>query len=62
MIVYYCMIKPIIHHTIEEKEALEKKLMAVIPNEKRLRASKALMNIFSHQKKKGLASKSKSKK
>ncbi len=55
------MIKPIIYHSFEEKEVLEKKLMAVIPNEKRLRASKALMNIFSRQKKKGLASKSKSK-
>ena len=51
------MIKPIIYHSIEEKEALEKKLTADIPKEKRLRASWALMNIFSRQKTKGQAAK-----
>jgi len=44
------MIKPIVYHNIEEKNALEKELMAAIPNEKRVSASKALMNIFARQK------------
>ncbi|MBL0743493.1 hypothetical protein [Chryseolinea lacunae] len=40
------LIKPIVYHSIEEKEALEKALMASIPEEKRASASKALMDIF----------------
>jgi hypothetical protein len=46
------MIKPIIYHNFEEKELLEKKLMAIIPQDKRLSASEALMNIFYMSKKK----------
>jgi len=45
------MIKPIVYHNIEEKELLEKELMAAIPDKKRASASKALMNIFSHPEK-----------
>lgn len=40
------MIKPIVYHSFEEKEVLEKKLLADIPVEKRLSVSKALMSIF----------------
>jgi len=40
------MIKPIVYHSIEEKEALEEKLMAAIPVEKRKSAATELMNIF----------------
>jgi len=40
------MIKPIVYHSFEEKEALERKLLAEIPVRKRLSISKALMNIF----------------
>ena len=46
------MIKPIVYRNIEEKEALERKLMAAIPSKKRMSAAKALMNIFSRQEKK----------
>ncbi len=46
------MIKAIVYHKIEEKEALEKELMAAVPEKKRASASKALMNIFSHSGKK----------
>ena len=46
------MIKPIVYHNFEEKELLEKKLMAIIPKAKRLSASEALMNIFYTSKKK----------
>lgn len=56
------MIKPIVYHNFDEKVLLEKKLMAVIPEEKRLSASEALMNIFySSKRKKKSTSKSKSK-
>ena len=56
------MIKPIVYHNFEEKELLEKKLMAIIPQDKRLSASEALMNIFYTSKKtKRSPSKSKSK-
>lgn len=56
------MIKPIVYHDFDEKELLEKKLMAVIPEEKRLSASEALMNIFYNSKrKKKSSSKPKSK-
>ena len=56
------MIKPIVYHNFEEKELLEKKLMAIIPQDKRLSASEALMNIFYTSKKKNTSpSKSKSK-
>lgn len=55
------MIKPIVYHNIEEKEALERKLMAAIPAKKRASASKALMNIFSRQEKKHTTGKSKNK-
>jgi len=46
------MIKPIVYHNFEEKELLERKLMAIIPQDKRLSASEALMNIFYTSKKK----------
>jgi hypothetical protein len=46
------MIKPILYHSFEEKELLEKKLMATIPHEKRLSASQALMDIFFSSEKK----------
>ncbi len=52
------MIKPIVYHNFEEKEALEKELMAAIPEKKRASASKALMDIFSRPEKKGSAKKS----
>ena len=55
------MIKPILYHNFEEKEVLERKLMAIIPQDKRLSASEALMNIFYKSKKKKSTSKSKSK-
>ncbi len=56
------MIKPIVYHNFEKKELLEKKLMAIIPQDKRLSASEALMNIFyTSKKKKRSSSKSKSK-
>ena len=41
------MIKPIIYHSFEEKEQLEKVLMAKIPAQKRKAVAKALMEIFS---------------
>jgi hypothetical protein len=41
------MIKPIVYRTIEEKELFERKLMAMIPKQRRMAASKVLMNIFS---------------
>jgi hypothetical protein len=56
------MIKPIVYHNFEEKEALEKQLMAAIPDKKRASASKALMNIFSTPEKKHPTRKSKNKK
>ena len=40
------MIKPIVYHSFEEKEKLEKELMAQIPYEKRKSAAKVLMSIF----------------
>jgi len=55
------MIKPILYHNFEEKELLERKLMAIIPKDKRLSVSEALMNIFYKSKKKKTTSKSKSK-
>lgn len=55
------MIKPIVYHNIEEKEALERKLMATIPSNKRASASKALMNLFSRQDQNPATSKGKSK-
>jgi hypothetical protein len=55
------MIKPIVYHSIEEKEALERALIASIPNSKKVSTSKALMTIFSRQREKLLASKTKSK-
>jgi hypothetical protein len=55
------MIKAIVYHNIEEKEALERKLMAGIPDKKRASASKALMNIFSRQGKKRAVKKSRNK-
>ena len=51
------MIKPIVYQNIEEKEALERKLMDVIPDKTRASASKALMNIFSHPEKERLVKK-----
>jgi len=55
------MIKPIVYHNIEEKEALEKELMAAVPDKKRASASKALMNIFSRPGKKRSVRKSRNK-
>jgi hypothetical protein len=55
------MIKPIVYHNFEEKEALEKELMAAIPEKKRASASKALMDIFSRPEKKGPSKKSRNK-
>jgi hypothetical protein len=55
------MIKPIVYRHIEEKEVLERKLMASIPNKKRASTSKALMDIFAHPKKKLVTSKSRKK-
>lgn len=40
------MIKPIIYHSFEEKEKLEKELMSQIPYEKRKAVAKELMTIF----------------
>jgi hypothetical protein len=40
------MIKPIVYHSFEEKEKLEKELMAQIPYEKRKAVAKELMTIF----------------
>lgn len=42
------MIKPIVYHSFEEREILERELIAKIPEEKRLATSKALMDIFYH--------------
>jgi hypothetical protein len=55
------MIKPILYHNFEEKKLLERKLMAIIPKDKRLSASEALMNIFHKSKKKKRTSESKPK-
>jgi hypothetical protein len=55
------MIKPIVYHNVEEKELLEKELMAAIPDKKRASAAKALMNIFSRQGKKHAVKKSRNK-
>jgi hypothetical protein len=55
------MIKPIIYHNIEEKEALERKLMSAIPYEERVSNSKALMDIFAPQTKQLPVSKRKKK-
>ncbi|MEP6737170.1 MAG: hypothetical protein ABJA70_16720 [Chryseolinea sp.] len=52
------MIKAIVYYQIEEKEALEKQLMAAIPEEKSASASKALMSVFSNSGKKRLVRKS----
>jgi hypothetical protein len=40
------MIKPIIYHSFEENEKIEKDLMAQIPYEKRKAVAKELMSIF----------------
>ena len=40
------MIKPIVYHSFEEREILEREINAKIPVEKRLAISKALMDIF----------------
>lgn len=40
------MIKPIVYHSFEEREILEKEINAKVPVEKRLAISKALMGIF----------------
>jgi hypothetical protein len=40
------MIKPIVYHSFEEKEVLERELNASIPFKKRLHMSKTLMDIF----------------
>jgi hypothetical protein len=40
------MIKPIIYHSFEEKEKIEKELRAQIPIEKRKGVAKELMSIF----------------
>jgi hypothetical protein len=55
------MIKPIVYRNIEEKAALESKLMAAIPDERREAASRALMDIFSSAEKKSPVSKSRKK-
>jgi transcriptional regulator with XRE-family HTH domain len=39
-------IKPIVYHSFEEKERLEKELMAAIPSEKRKAIARSLMSIF----------------
>ena len=46
------MIKPIVYHSFEEKEALELRLMSEIPYKVRLAKSKALMELFASQVKK----------
>lgn len=51
------MIKPIVYRNIEEKELLERELMATIPAKKRELVSKALMDIFSRRAKKSRAAK-----
>lgn len=40
------MYKAYVYHSFEEKEALEKELLAKIPFKKRKALSKALMNFF----------------
>jgi len=55
------MIKAIVYHKIEEKEALEKELVAAVPEKKRASASKALMNIFFHSRQKSSVKKSRNK-
>jgi len=40
------MIKPIVYHSFQEKELLEKKLMNDMPLRKRQSVSKALISIF----------------
>ena len=40
------MIKPIVYHSFEEKEILERELNASIPFKKRVHMSKTLMDIF----------------
>jgi hypothetical protein len=40
------MIKPIVYHSFEEKEILERELMAIIPIKRRRLVAKALMDIF----------------
>lgn len=55
------MIKPIVYHSFEEKEALERELMASVPSKKRASASKALMSVFSRPVKKKATIKSKNK-
>jgi hypothetical protein len=52
------MIKPIIYRTIEEKELLEREMMAAIPPSKRELISRALMDIFRRSNKKASTSKS----
>jgi hypothetical protein len=39
-------IKPILYHSFEEKEKIERELMAQIPYEKRKALAKELMDIF----------------
>lgn len=48
------MIKAIVYHRIEEKEALERELKAAIPKKRYVAVSKALMNIFSNSKKRSV--------
>jgi hypothetical protein len=50
------MIKPIVYHSFEEKEILEKKLLADMPLKRRQAVSAALMSIFFFSKKKMNAS------
>jgi hypothetical protein len=40
------MIKPIIYHSFEEKELLERQLLAGVSKKKRLADAKALMDVF----------------
>jgi hypothetical protein len=54
------MIKPIVYHNIEEKELLEKEMMASVPEKKREKVSRALMKIFYRPSKKVAKAKSKS--
>lgn len=42
------MIKPILYHSFEEKESLEREIMASIPTEKKESVAKTLVNIFSN--------------
>jgi len=46
------MIKPILYHSFEEKEVLERDLMLRIPLEKRKSVSQALAAVFSAPEKK----------